>query len=85
MGINVTFVKSLTTESLEAAKRNNTKLVYFETVANPTLEIPEFDEIVGWAKKNSIKTVVDNTFTSPYLFRPVEWGIDTVCTSCTNI
>ncbi|NLA85061.1 MAG: PLP-dependent transferase [Clostridiales bacterium] len=84
MGINVTFVKSLTTESLEAAKRNNTKLVYFETVANPTLEIPEFDEIVGWAKKNSIKTVVDNTFTSPYLFRPVEWGIDTVVHSCTK-
>lgn len=83
-GIEVTFLNELTTENLEAAKRDNTKVVYFETVANPTLDIPEFDEIVEWAKKNNIKTIVDNTFTSPYLFRPIEWGIDTVVHSCTK-
>lgn len=84
MGIDVTFVKELTIENIDAAKRDNTKLVYFETIANPTLEIPEFDQIVEWAKKNNIKTVVDNTFTSPYLFRPLDWGIDTVVHSCTK-
>jgi len=83
-GIQVTFVNELTVEKLEAAKQDNTKVVYFETVANPTLDIPEFDEIVEWAKKNNIKTVVDNTFTSPYLFRPIDWGIDTVVHSCTK-
>ncbi|WP_286680510.1 aminotransferase class I/II-fold pyridoxal phosphate-dependent enzyme [Tepidanaerobacter sp. EBM-49] len=83
-GIDVTFVKDLTVESLEDAKNDNTKVIYFETIANPTLEIPEFDEIVDWAKKNNIKTVVDNTFTSPYLFKPLDWGIDTVVHSCTK-
>ena len=84
MGIEVTFLQELTKESLTKAKRDNTKLVYFESVANPTLDIPEFDEIVKWAKENNVKTVVDNTFTSPYLFRPTEWGIDTVVHSCTK-
>lgn len=84
MGIEVTFLQELTPESLTKAKRDNTKLVYFESVANPTLDIPEFDEIVKWAKENNVKTVVDNTFTSPYLFRPTEWGIDTVVHSCTK-
>lgn len=83
-GIDVTFLQEMTPETLEAAKRSNTKVVYFESVANPTLDIPEFDEIIQWAKKNNIKTVVDNTFTSPYLFRPLDWGVDTVVHSCTK-
>lgn len=84
MGIDVTFEQDLTAENLSKAKRDNTRVVYFETVANPTLEIPEFDEIVGWAKSNGVHTVVDNTFTSPYLFRPLDWGIDTVIHSGTK-
>lgn len=83
-GIEVTFIQDLTPENLEAAKKSNTKLVYFETIANPTLDIPEFDEVVAWAKKNNIKSVVDNTFASPYIFRPLDWGVDTVLHSCTK-
>ncbi|WP_283410051.1 trans-sulfuration enzyme family protein [Anoxynatronum buryatiense] len=84
LGIDVTFVQDLTAENLNRAKRGNTRMVYFETVANPTLEIPEFDEIAAWAKKSGVHTVVDNTFTSPYLFRPLDWGIDTVIHSGTK-
>lgn len=84
LGIDVTFLQELTAENLNRAKRNNTRVVYFESVANPTLEIPEFDEIVNWSKNNGIHTVVDNTFTSPYLFRPLDWGVDTVIHSGTK-
>lgn len=84
LGIDVTFVQELTAENLSEAKRDNTRVVYLETVANPTLEIPDFDEIVKWAKSNGVHTVVDNTFTSPYLFRPLDWGIDTVIHSGTK-
>jgi methionine-gamma-lyase len=84
LGIEVTFLEDLSSESLSAAKRANTKVVYFETISNPTLDIPEIDEIVSWAKGNNIKTIVDSTFTSPYLFRPLDWGIDTAIHSCTK-
>lgn len=84
MGIECTFLTDLTAETLNAAKKENTKVIYFESVANPTLDIPEFDEIIKWAKENNVKTVVDNTFPSPYLFRPIEWGVDTVVHSTTK-
>lgn len=84
MGIEVTFVPDLKPETLDKFKKDNTKLVYFETMANPTLDVPDFDEVVAWAKKNNVKTVVDSTFTSPYIIRPIEHGIDTVVHSCTK-
>ena len=84
LGIEVTFVKELTAKTLDEAKRDTTRMVYFESVANPTLEIPDFNQIVDWAKGNGVHTVVDNTFTSPYLFRPLDWGIDTVIHSGTK-
>lgn len=83
-GIEVTFLNEITIETLDAVKQDNTKVVYFETISNPTLDIPEFEDIVDWAHKNNVHTVVDSTFTSPYLFRPLDWGIDTVVHSCTK-
>ena len=83
-GIEVTFLNEITVETLNTAKQDNTKVVYFETISNPTLDIPEFEDIVEWAHKNNVHTVVDSTFTSPYLFRPLDWGIDTVVHSCTK-
>lgn len=83
-GIEVTFLNEITVESLDRVKQDNTKVVYFETISNPTLDIPEFEDIVDWAHKNNVHTVVDSTFTSPYLFRPLDWGIDTVVHSCTK-
>ena len=84
LGIEVTFLEELNKENLDKAKRDNTKLVYFETISNPTLDIPEIEEIVEWSKENGINTVVDSTFTSPYLFRPLDWGIETAIHSCTK-
>jgi len=84
LGIEVTFLEELNRENLDKAKKDNTKLVYFETISNPTLDIPEIEEIVEWSKENGINTVVDSTFTSPYLFRPLDWGIDTAIHSCTK-
>jgi methionine-gamma-lyase len=84
LGIEVTFLTELCAEALEAAKRENTKIVYFESISNPTLEIPEFQEIVDWSEQNGVHTLVDNTFTSPYLFRPLDWGINTVIHSGTK-
>ena len=84
LGIEVTFLEELNRDNLNRAKRDNTKVVYFETISNPTLDIPEIDEIVAWAKENGVNTIVDSTFTSPYLFRPLDWGIDTAIHSCTK-
>lgn len=84
LGIEVTFLEELNRENLDKAKRDNTKLVYFETISNPTLDIPEIEEIVAWSKENGVNTIVDSTFTSPYLFRPLDWGIDTAIHSCTK-
>jgi len=84
LGIEVTFINDATVEILNSAKKENTKIIYFETIANPTLEIPDIEGIVAWAKQNNVNTIVDSTFTSPYLFRPLDWGIDTVVHSATK-
>ena len=84
MKIDVTFVPSISEEELNKAIRPNTKMIYMESMLNPTLEILDLPLIVNWAKKNSIVTIIDNTFTSPYLFRPIEIGIDVVVHSTTK-
>jgi methionine-gamma-lyase len=84
LNIEVTFLPEMTPEALDAAKRPNTKVVYMETILNPTLEVLDLDPIYAWAKKNKVMSFVDNTFTTPYLYRPIEHGADVVVHSTTK-
>lgn len=82
--IEVTFLQDMSEESLNKAFRPNTKLIYGESIYNPTLEIADFKLIASWAKSKGIKSMIDNTFCSPYLLNPFHLGIDIVVESCTK-
>ena len=84
MKIEVTFLQNLSEESLDKALRPNTKLIYGESMYNPTLEIADLRLIAGWAKAKGIKSMIDNTFCSPYLLNPFDFGIDVVVESDTK-
>ena len=84
LGIETTFVPEMTAENLDAAKKSNTKAVYMETILNPTLEVLDLDPVFEWAKANGIRSFVDNTFTTPYHYRPIEHGADVVVHSTTK-
>lgn len=84
LNIDVTFVPAFTEEELEKALRPNTKMIYMESILNPTLEVPDVPTAVKWAKSNSLVTVIDNTFTTPYLFTPLDLGVDVVVHSTTK-
>lgn len=83
-GIEHTFVEGMSTEVLDKAMTSRTKVLYFETVYNPTLDIPDIDVVVRWAKSKGITTIIDNTFATPWLFRPLEHGVDVVIHSSTK-
>lgn len=83
-GINTTFVDAHNLEELEAAIKDNTKAVYLETVGNPNADIPDIDKIAEIAHKHGIPLVIDNTFGTPYLIRPIEHGADIVVHSATK-
>ncbi len=82
--IDVTFVEDLEPATLDKALRPNTKAVYAETLANPTLEVVDMPGLAAWAKKNNVISIIDSTFTSPYIVRPLELGIDVVVHSTTK-
>lgn len=82
--IEVTFIDSLDVETLNAAKRPNTKVVYAEIVSNPTMYLCDLTQFAGWAKENGVTSIIDNTYSSPYLIRPLEYGIDVVVHSTTK-
>lgn len=83
-GLEVSFVEDFTPAGLEKAVKKNTKVVFFETMHNPCLDVIDMDEVVGWAKGHELMTMVDNTFTTPYLFLPFEHGIDVSLHSTTK-
>ncbi len=83
-GISATFVNAHDTAALEAAIQENTKLVYIETLGNPNSDIPDIDEIAKIAHRHGLPLVVDNTFGTPYLIRPIEHGADVVVHSATK-
>lgn len=83
-GVEVGHFDSTRPESLDAALRPETKLVVFETPTNPTLKIADIRAIVNVARKRSIKTVVDNTFATPYFQNPLSLGADIVMHSTTK-
>ncbi len=84
LGIETTFVDTTYPENIEKAIRKNTKAIFVETPANPTLKLVDLEALGKIGKKYGIMTVVDNTFCSPYLQRPLEWGIDVVIHSATK-
>lgn len=83
-GITTTFVDAHDLGELEAAIRENTKAVYLETLGNPNSDIPDIDAIAGIAHRHGLPLVIDNTFGTPYLIRPIEHGADIVVHSATK-
>lgn len=83
-GITATFVDAHNLTELENAIRENTKAVYLETLGNPNSDIPDIDAIAEIAHKHGLPLVIDNTFGTPYLIRPIEHGADIVVHSATK-
>jgi len=83
-GVTSTYVDTTDIKNIEKAIHPNTKVIYIETPANPTMAITDLKAVVKLAKKHNLITVVDNTFCSPYLQRPLEMGIDIVFHSVTK-
>jgi cystathionine gamma-synthase/O-succinylhomoserine sulfhydrylase len=84
-GVDVTVVDATDNAAWEAAIRPNTKVFFFETPANPTMDIADLEFICGLARAHGITSVVDNAFCSPALQRPIEFGADVVAYSATKL
>ena len=84
LGIDVTFIDPARPEAFEAAIRPNTKLIYGETLGNPDISVFPFEEVAAIAQKHELPLVIDNTFATPYLCRPLEWGANIVVHSTTK-
>lgn len=83
-GIDTTFVDAHDLAEVEAAIQPNTKAIYIETLGNPNSDIPDIDAIAAIAHKHGLPLVIDNTFGTPYLIRPIEHGADIVIHSATK-
>lgn len=83
-GIESTFVNATKIEEIEKAIQPNTKLLYLETPANPTIGITDLKAATALAHKHGILVCVDNTFCSPYLQKPIDFGVDIVLHSMTK-
>ncbi|MCO7127171.1 O-acetylhomoserine aminocarboxypropyltransferase/cysteine synthase [Sporolactobacillus shoreicorticis] len=84
LGIDVTFVDPDDPENFRAAIRDNTKALYGETIGNPKINILDIEAVADIAHENKIPLIVDNTFGTPYLIRPIEFGADVVVHSATK-
>lgn len=83
-GINTIFVNSDSPADYNAAITEKTKLVYIESIGNPKLNVPDFEEIARVAHNHQIPLIVDNTVPTPYLFKPFDFGADIVVHSATK-
>lgn len=83
-GITTTFVDAHNLGELEAAIRPETRAIYLETLGNPNSDIPDIDKIAEIAHAHGLPLVIDNTFGTPYLIRPIEHGADIVVHSATK-
>ncbi|MCR5529524.1 MAG: O-acetylhomoserine aminocarboxypropyltransferase/cysteine synthase [Saccharofermentans sp.] len=83
-GITTTFVDPLDLDAIDAAFQENTKAVHIETLGNPNSEVVDIEAIAKIAHKHGVPLVVDNTFATPYLVRPIEYGADIVVHSATK-
>ena len=84
LGIDVTFVDPGQPEAFAAAIRPNTKIIYGETLGNPDIKVFHFEEVADIAQAHQIPLFIDNTFATPYLCRPFEWGADIITHSTTK-
>lgn len=84
IGIEVTLVDPTDPQNFEKAIRPNTKILYGETLGNPDISVFPFEEVAEISKKHNIPVVIDNTFATPYLFRPFEWGAHIITHSTTK-
>src|SRR5690606_6535370 len=76
IGIKVHFVEPDDPDNFRARINEKTKALYIETIGNPKLDVPDIEKIAAIAHENGIPLIVDNTFATPYLCRPIEWGAD---------
>ena len=83
-GISTTFVDAHNLQEVEAAIQDNTRAIYLETLGNPNSDIPDIDAIADIAHRHGLPLVIDNTFGTPYLIRPIEHGADIVVHSATK-
>ncbi|MBD7938499.1 MULTISPECIES: trans-sulfuration enzyme family protein [Cytobacillus] len=83
-GIDVTIVPFSDMTQVEAAIKENTKLLYTESITNPLLRVEDLKAVVSLAKKYNLKTLIDNTFASPFHCQPIELGVDMVVHSATK-
>ena len=83
-GVKTTFVDAHNLAEVEGSIQENTRAVYLETLGNPNSDIPDIDAIAEIAHKHGIPLVIDNTFGTPYLIRPIEHGADIVVHSATK-
>ena len=84
LGITTRFVNPDKPEEFEAAINDKTKAVYIESLGNPAINIPDFEAIAEIAHSHGLPVIVDNTFASPYLFRPLDYNCDIVVHSATK-
>lgn len=84
LGIEVTFVDPADPENFRRAIRDNTKILYGETLGNPLINVFPFDEVAAISREYAIPLMIDNTFATPYLCRPLEWGANIVVHSTTK-
>ena len=84
LGIEVTFIDPSDPEAFAAAIRPNTKLIYGETLGNPDISVFPFEQVSAIARDHGLPLVIDNTFATPYLCRPFEWGANIVLHSTTK-
>lgn len=82
--VETSFVNAHDLAEVEGAIKENTKAIYLETLGNPNSDIPDVDKIAEIAHRHGIPLVIDNTFGTPYLFRPIEHGADIVVHSATK-
>ncbi|SDK17552.1 PLP-dependent aspartate aminotransferase family protein [Sediminibacillus albus] len=83
-GINVTFVDATDPENVRAAINENTKAVFGEIITNPSLNVLDVEAISAIAHEHSIPLIIDNTFATPYVTKPIAWGADIVVHSATK-
>ncbi len=83
-GVSTTFVDIHNLDEVEAAVASNTKAIFIETLGNPNSDIPDIEAIARIAHAHGIPLIIDNTFGTPYLIRPIEYGADIVVHSATK-
>lgn len=83
-GISTTFVDPFNEEEVKAAIQENTKAVFIETLGNPNSDVVDIEKLADIAHEHKVPLVIDNTFATPYLVRPIEYGADIVVHSATK-